>query len=379
MKILYAIDSLHGGGAETSLVDMIPALQARDVELSLVTLLADDDALTARIHELGVPIRRLAEYSWPRRFAELRRELHRLRPDVLHTSLARSDLLGRAAAVGVDVPVVTSLVNSFYGPEHRANSAYGPLAVSGAQVVDILAARRTTIFHAISHAVAQVMTPRLRLRPERVEVVYRGRDETRLGRRTAKRREAVRAALGIPADIPLVLIVGRLDLQKAVDVALRAVGILQRTVTDVQTIVVGRDGNARGEVHQLAASMPNVRMLGHRGDVPDLMCAADCLCFPSRWEGLGGTVIEAMALELPVVASDIAPIREVLDDVEWPLTAIDDEHTVASGLRSLLAGGQTVADRVADGRRRFESAFTMTSVADGMVELYSRAIAQAQR
>jgi glycosyltransferase involved in cell wall biosynthesis len=379
MKILCAIDSLHGGGAETSLVDMVPALRERNVHLSLVTLLPDDDALTARIQELEVPIRRLAGYSWPGRFAELRRELHRLRPDVLHTSLARSDLVGRAAAVGVDVPVVTSLVNSFYGPEHRANSAYGPLAVSGAQVVDILAARRTTIFHAISHAVAEVMTRRLRLRPDRVEVVYRGRDETRLGRRTAERREAVRAALGIPADIPLVLIVGRLDLQKAVDVALRAVGILKRTVADVQALVVGRDGNAAREVRQLAASMPNVRMLGHRSDVPELMCAADCLCFPSRWEGLGGTVIEAMALELPVVASDIAPIREALGDVGWPLATVDDEHTVAAGLRWVLAGGQGVAEKVVDGRRRFESTFTMTSVADGMVELYSRAIAQARR
>jgi glycosyltransferase involved in cell wall biosynthesis len=378
MKILCAIDSLHGGGAETSLVDMVPALRARDVHLSVVTLLADDDALADRIHELEVPIRRLGEYTWPRRLAELRRELHRQRPDVLHTALARSDLVGRAAAVGLHVPVVTSLVNSLYGPEHRANSVYGPLGVSGAQVVDTVAARRTTLFHAISHAVAEVMTRRLRLPPERIEVVYRGRDKTRLGYRTERRREAVRAALGIPADIPVVLIVGRLDLQKAVDVALRAVGILQRTVTDVQALVVGRDGNAARQVQQLAASMPNIRMLGHRSDVPDLMCAADCLCFPSRWEGLGGTLIEAMALELPVVASDIGPIREALGDVGWPLAAVDDEHAVAAGLRSVLAGGQAVAEKVAGGRRRFESAFAMASVADGMVALYSRAIALAR-
>ncbi|HEV7937426.1 MAG TPA: glycosyltransferase family 4 protein [Solirubrobacteraceae bacterium] len=379
MKVLYAIDSLHGGGAETSLLDMVPALRARDVELSLVTLLPDDDALTARVQELGVPIRRLAGYSWPKRFAELRRELHRSRPDLLHTSLARSDMVGRAAAVGVDVPVVTTLVNSFYGPEHRANSAYGPLVVDGAQLVDMLAARRTTVFHAISYAVADVMTRRLRLRADRVEVVYRGRDEARLGRRTMERREAVRTALGISTDTPLVLIVGRLDLQKAVDVALRATGILQQTLADVQTIVVGRNGNAARDVHELAASMQNVRMLGHRDDVPDLMCAADCLCFPSRWEGLGGTVIEAMALELPIVASDIGPIREALGDVGWPLATVDDVHAVADGLSSLLAGGRTVAERVANGRRRYENVFTMTSVAEGMVELYSRAIAEAQR
>jgi glycogen synthase len=291
MKILCAIDSLHGGGAETSLVDMVPALRERNVHLSLVTLLPDDDALTARIQEPEVPIRRLAGYSWPGRFAELRRELHRRRPDLLHTSLARSDLVGRAG----------------------------------------------------------------------------------------ERRGAVRTALGIPAEAPLVLIVGRLDVQKAVDIGLRAVGILQRTVPHVQTLVAGRDGDAAREVHELAASMRNVHMLGHRTDVPDLMCAADCLCLPSRWEGLRGTLIEAMALELPVVASDIGPIREMLGDVGWPLATVDDEHTVAAGLRCVLAGGQAVAEKVADGRRRFESTFTMTSVADGMVELYSRAIAQARR
>jgi glycosyltransferase involved in cell wall biosynthesis len=204
MKILRAIDSLHRGGAETSLVDMVPALSERNVHLSLVTLLADNDALTARIQELEVPVRRLAGYSWPGRFAELRREPRRLRPDVFHISLARPDLVGR----------------------------------------------------------------------------------------TEKRRGAVRA---------------------------------------------------------------------------------------SRWEGLGGTLIEAMALELPVVASDIGPVREALGDVGWPLAAVDDEHAVAAGQSFSLAGGQAVAEKVADGRRRFESTFTMTSVADGMVALYSRAIAQARR
>jgi glycosyltransferase involved in cell wall biosynthesis len=86
-----------------------------------------------------------------------------------------------------------------------------------------------------------------------------------------------------------------------------------------------------------------------------------------------------MALELPVVASDIGPVREALGDVGWPLAAVDDEHAVAAGQSFSLAGGQAVAEKVADGRRRFESTFTMTSVADGMVALYSRAIAQARR
>jgi glycosyltransferase involved in cell wall biosynthesis len=374
MKVLCAIDSLHGGGAETSLIELLPALRARNVELSLVTLLADDGALSARVRELDVPVRRLSQYSWPARFSELRGELLRARPDVLHTSLARSDLLGRTASIGVDVPVVTTLVNSFYGREHRANSAYGPLAVTGAQIVDSLAARRTTVFHAISDSVAEVMSRRLRLRRDRVAVVYRGRDEARLGRRSADRRKAARSALEIPEQVPLVLIVARLDFQKGVDVALRAIDILTQTLPGVQALVVGRDGNAAREVRALAASMSNVRMLGHRDDVPDLMCAADCLCFSSRWEGLGGTVIEALALELPVVACDVDPVREAIGEAGWPLAPVDDAHALAAGLRRVLAGGRAVSERALIGRRRFERVFTLASAADGMAALYSHAI-----
>jgi glycosyltransferase involved in cell wall biosynthesis len=56
-----------------------------------------------------------------------------------------------------------------------------------------------------------------------------------------------------------------------------------------------RPGNADALVRSEAERTPSVRLLGHRTDVPDLMCAADVLSFPARWEGLGGTLIEAMA------------------------------------------------------------------------------------
>jgi glycosyltransferase involved in cell wall biosynthesis len=64
-----------------------------------------------------------------------------------------------------------------------------------------------------------------------------------------------------------------------------------------------------------------VRFLGTRMDVPELLCAADAFVFPSRWEGMSGAVLEAMALEAPIIASDIPSVRETVADGD------DREHS----------------------------------------------------
>ena len=378
MRVLYLLDSLRGGGTETSVIEMLPALRERGVEPVLFTLLRHDDALASRVHELGIEFRRFDTHSWPRGLRELHGMLKHGEFDVMHTALIWSDLIGRALAVGTDIAVVTSLVNSSYGPEHRANSKYGPLAVRALQGLDALASRRTNVFHAISHEIAALMTRRLHLRPDRIEVVYRGRDPERLGSRTPERRVTTRAKLGIGADVPLVLCVARLDRQKAVDVALRALEIVRRSLPQAQMVVAGRNGNDGARLQAIAGSMQGVRLLGHRSDVADLMCAADCLCFPSRWEGLGGTLIEALALEVPIVASDIGPIRELLDGVGWPLAAVDDPNAFADGIQAVLTNRVPVTSLAEHGKARFDSHFTMAAIADEMVGLYARAIDKAR-
>lgn len=379
MKVMYAIDSLHGGGAETSLIEMAAPLAQRGVQLSIVTLVADDSALSERAASLGLRPRRMGGRTWLGMTLALRRELRRAKPDVLHTSLLSSDLCGRVAALGVGVPVVTSLVNSSYGPEHRRGSRYGAWAVRGVQALDALTSRRTDVFHAISNDVAAVMRRRLCLPAERIVVVYRGRDGERLGRRSPARRARVRAALGISETAPLVLAVGRLDRQKGIDVALRAFARLRATLPDAEMIVAGRDGNASDEVHRIAREVPGVRLLGHRPDAADLMSAADCLLFPSRWEGLGGTLIEALALELPIVTSDLGPIREVLGEVPWPRVAVEDHAGLSDALLAVLRGELPVAEIAASGRRRFEALFTVGAAAEGMSQLYARALEESHR
>jgi glycosyltransferase involved in cell wall biosynthesis len=128
-----------------------------------------------------------------------------------------------------------------------------------------------------------------------------------------------------------------------------------------------------------AEGHPAIRLLGHRADVTDLMCAADVLSFPSRWEGLGGTLIEAMALRLAIVASDIPPVAETIGDVGWPLVPPDDEQALSEALASVLSLGTAGEPRKDAGQARFRKFFTADAAAEGMARLYAEVLRDARR
>ena len=370
VHVLQVIDSLHGGGAETSLLEVIPDLAGHGVRVSVVTVRPDDGALEERVAALGVPRVRLGRHDPVRAARELGRILRAQRPDVVHTTLLFAGLAGRVAGRAARIPVVSTLANQDYGPEHRANSRYGAWSVRAVHAADLATAPLATRFHAISRDVAAVMGRRLRIPPDRIQVVYRGRDPARLGEPSAERRAKTRAALGIGPDVPVVLSVGRFDHQKNTETTIAAFRHVLARRPDAVLLVAGRPGNASAAVAAAAAGTASVRLLGHRADVPDLMCAADVLSFPSRWEGLGGTLIEAMALRLGIVGSGIPPVAETIGDAGWPLVRPEDGQALADGLLSVLEGGPVNQARRDAGQRRFQRLFTAAAAARGMAGLY---------
>jgi glycosyltransferase involved in cell wall biosynthesis len=370
MHVMHVIDSLHGGGAETSLLELIPGLADHGVSTSIVTIVKDDMTLEGKLNALGIERIRLRRRDPVGITVELGQTFRRTRPDLIHTTLLFSNLAGRVTAHAVGTPVVTTLANQEYGPEHRANSRYGAWSVRAVHGADLATAPLTAQFHAISEDVATVMGRRLRIRKDRIRVVYRGRDPASLGLATGDRRLRIRSSLSVSPQAPIVLSVGRLDRQKGVETTIRAFRRVVARIPNAVLLVAGRPGNAEALVRAEAAHTPGVRLLGHRTDVPDLMCAADVLSFPSRWEGLGGTLIEAMALRLGIVASDIAPVAEALGDVGWPLVRPDNGEALADALISVLEGGAVNEARKDAAQTRFRRLFTAEAACAGMASLY---------
>jgi glycosyltransferase involved in cell wall biosynthesis len=374
MHVMHVINSLHGGGAESSILEVAPGLELLGVKTSIVTLLPDDGGLEDRLKAVGVTRIRLRHRDPLGIALELRDVIRSQRPDLLHTTLLFANLAGRISASTLRTPVVTTLANRDYGPEHRSNSRYGSWGVRAAQSAELATGPLTKLFHAVSHDIAQVMGHRLRIPSRRIRVIYRGRDPYRMGMWTPERRLRIRTALSVGTRTPLVLSVGRLDRQKNVETTIEAFRYLSARVPDAVLLVAGRPGDAVSVVQARADGTPGIRILGHRTDVPDLMCAADVLSFPSRWEGLPGTLIEAMALRLAIVGSDIAPVAEAIGDVGWPLVQPDDARALADGIASVLVGGSDSEAKRDAGESRFRTLFTAEAASERMFGLYQSVI-----
>jgi glycosyltransferase involved in cell wall biosynthesis len=397
MRVLQVIDSLEQGGAEASLVAMAPVLRARGVDVGIATLRAGG-VLREAVRQGDVPLFDLDAGGDGRRAAHrLDDLLRRHRPDLVHTTLYEANQLGRVRARRAGLPVVSSLVNTPYGPDHLREPGISAVRVRAAQAVDIATARLVTRFHANADEVARVMARRLLVPRSRIEVVPRGRDASALGRRGPRRRVRVRQELGW-AERAVVLAVARHEHQKGLDLVLDAAARIAPGRPDLIVAVAGRDGNATDALlarADRAGLADRVQWLGFRDDVADLLVAADVFVLASRREGFPGVVVEAMALEAPVVATDVPGTAQALAGTGL-LVPIDDAVALAASLGEVLdevvpptpsrrparssgrPGGSAV-DRTAAARVRFERHFALEGVCEQMASFYARALSGARR
>jgi glycosyltransferase involved in cell wall biosynthesis len=375
-RVLQIIDSLVRAGAEQSLAMLAPHLVGQGIDLH-VAYLVEGDGLRPEIERAGVPVLSLAEPGagrrrWLARTVDLVAELQ---PAVVHTTLFEADLAGRRAASRVGVPCVSSFVNSTYGRSQADREDISRAKLRAAQAVDALTARRVARFHAVTEHVATVMSRRLLVPRDKIEVIPRGRDAAALGRRSEAREAATRRCLGIPADAELIVAVGRQEPQKGLDVLLTALPAVRARFPDVRVLIAGREGRATAALAELTAASGlagTVTFLGMRDDVADLLSAADVFAFPSRWEGAGGTLLEAMALECPIVTSRLPTLLETVDESTAVLVAPGSADELAGGLVASLVDRRAAADRAAAARTRFEEHFTIEVSGRRMADLYAR-------
>jgi glycosyltransferase involved in cell wall biosynthesis len=379
VHVLYLIDSLAAGGAERSLAALAPAYAERGLRLT-VGYLHERPGVRAELEAAGAAVRPL---DGPLGIAGAVRRARRLlaatRPDLVHTTLFEADLVGRVAAG--HVPVVSSLVNDAYGATQAGAPGLRRWKLGAARLLDAASARRVVRFHAISGHVAELMATRLRVPRERIEVVPRGRDPVALGTRSAARREAARAALGLGAGTPLLLAAARHEHQKGLDVLLAAFPAVAEGAPGARLAVAGRDGNQTPRLRAAAERTGrggSVDFLGPRSDVAELLCAADVFVVPSRWEGFGSVLLEAMALEAPIVASDLPAVREVVGDDTALLVPPDRPDALAAAVAAVVADPAGAARRTGRARERFLARYTIDRVTDGMAGFYGRALAAAR-
>jgi glycosyltransferase involved in cell wall biosynthesis len=181
-----------------------------------------------------------------------------------------------------------------------------------------------------------------------------------------------RASLDTPEGVPLLLGMGRLHASKAHDVSLKALAQLPEA-----WLWIAGAGPIEAELKALAAELgvaDRVRFLGWRSDASALYRAADLCVFPSRYEPLGNTVIQAWAHGLPVVAAESkGPAALIHDGVDGRLTPIDDVEAFTEAVRSLIADPASRRSLAEAGLARVSADFSKAAVVERWRALFEQA------
>jgi len=313
MDLVFLTTSLDRGGMETQVVRLASALRRRGWQVGILTMLPSS-SLLGEAREDGIPVAECpgarARVPWRAAFRIIR-QLRRWRPTLLVTANFPADAFGRICGKVARVPTIVSYVGTTY----------------------IKTALRKQVYHwseplialtvANSKAAATAMTGEGILTAGKTRVIPNGL--TLEGFPHPARREAVRAALGVADQEFLWIAVGNLRAAKDYPTLLAAAAQCALARPGFRLKIVGGGAGADLKISPDAPIAEDLRrraaalgldgvveFLGSRGDVARLLRAADAFVLSSAWEGLPNTVMEAMASGLPVVATDVGDVRELV-------------------------------------------------------------------
>ncbi|MFW5469846.1 glycosyltransferase family 4 protein [Knoellia sp. CPCC 206435] len=369
-RVLYVIDSLAPGGAETSLALLAPRFPAHGIEL-IVQPLKPSSGLVEMLQASGTRV-----LPPPPRHGRLSNIRHLVgavrthRPDLLHTTLFEADVAGSWAGRVTATPVSSSIVKVPGSPGAEGISRW---KLRAAQLLGALSRRHVRAWHVLTDTVARESTRVLGIPHESVTVIPRGRDPESFPFRDARRRADTRSSLGLTDANVLLLAVARQEYVKGIDRLITAAELLRSTVPGVVLLIAGKQGRASDDLAERAAGVAvDVRFLGHRTDIADLLSAADVFCVPSRQEGICGALIEAMAVGVPSVVSDLPTLKDVLgrDEPCGLLADFDDPADVVRSMESVLSRTAATEEMTRRARARFERHYTLESAAASMADFF---------
>lgn len=195
--------------------------------------------------------------------------------------------------------------------------------------------------------------------PKKCQVVYNGID-TLQNRRTLP-ADGAKTQLGFPADRFTIGAVGRLSAEKGFDVLIHSVGRLIAAGHNLQLLIAG-EGDDRPRLEALIQSQSDpgrFQLLGHRNDIPELFQAMDAFALSSLREGLPNVLLEAMAFEVPVVATRIAGVPRVVQDGEnGLLVEPGQQDALTAALQRLLREPELRPRFAREGRQTIEQNFS---------------------
>lgn len=364
-RVLYLSHTFAVGGAEEMVLNLVRHLPPRFEPC--VCCIGEAGPIGEEIRKTGVPVSVLGLNPGLRRpidILRLRNHLLAVQSDIVHTFLLTASLYGRFAAMMAGVPIVIGTEVNLYEQKRPLHARAEQWLMHGTDAVV-----------ASAESVRDYYIEQVHADPSKVHVIYNAVDWSQL--QTTMPRAQMRASIGVPGDVPAVGIIARLTEQKAHRVLFDAMAH-HPGLAGTHLVVVG-DGelrdDLRGRVEALGLQA-RVHLLGARRDLGDLLGAIDVFVMPSFWEGLPLSMVLAMGAGLPVVASRVAGIPEVVHDGETGLlVAPGDSAALGDALARVVADAPLRAALGAAARSFVLPRFGVDGYVASVTALYDRLLA----
>lgn len=377
MRIAFIITGLSTGGAEMMLLKLLERLDRQRFSAYVISL-TNLGELAPRIEALGIPVSAVGmKPGLPNlaSFIRLVQILRDLKPDVVHTWMYHSDLLGGLAARFAGVSAIGWCIRNSNLDRDKTK----------------LSTRAFVVLCALTSkwVPSQILSCSERAREvhvsrgyvvEKMVVVPNGFDLARF-KPDSHVRSRIRAELGVADQTPLVGMIGRFDRLKNHVGFFEAVGLLHKRMPQVHFVLAGQGINTENPVLMRVAAdsgvSANTHLLGLRNDMPSLMAALDVLASPSFGEAFPNVLGEAMACGVPCVVTDVGDCASIVGDV-GRVVASGDMAGLALEIEALLALPAAEKRSLSEGARaRVEHHFEIGTVVRQYEDFYETLLARA--
>lgn len=356
IKILYVIDNIEFGGGERGFLQLIQGLDQKKYLIRVACTL--DGEFGRRLRDMGVlvePVNMKRRFN-PFAILKLAQIIRRGNFHIVHSQGARADFFSRIAIRLTHHPYLISTVQM---PVEGFNVS--PIKKWIYTHFDRWTEPVVDRFIVVSDSLREALCQRHGIDPQKVIRIYNG-VEVDLYSIDPARRKKVRREWGIPAEVPLVVSIGRLVWQKGFPTLIEAAGRVLQEMREVRFVIVG-EGPLKGELESRIRALElgdRVFLAGFRSDIPEILSAADLFVLSSLREGLPMVMLEAMATGRSIVASDIEGIREQLRHGESGLLVPPGKaKPLAEAILRLLAHKEEAATLGQRAKSRVEELFTV--------------------
>jgi glycosyltransferase involved in cell wall biosynthesis len=306
-RLLHIIDHLGSGGAQEALLSLVKYCDRRRFHVEVATLHGQGHYWDS-FRRLAAPLHTLSPHKYIPLY--LPRLLHLLQTgkfDLIHCHLTASNLIAKPLAAILGVPLIFN-----YDQNDMSRTQQKTLLL-----LDRLANLLTDHIIAVSASTRDFLIQQEGVPADKITIIYNGVDLERFqAAPDASTRATWRHTWGLPENTPVVAGVGRLRQQKNFPLFLRVAREVLRAIPQAGFVIAG-EGPDRKDLEILARDLgiaSQVHFLGYVSDMTELYAGVDVLLMTSHSEGTPLTVLEAMAMGVPVVASRVDGMAEVLED-----------------------------------------------------------------